>query len=613
MSHLLGFSRPPQHDTYADRMNILSLIYNIAPTPHSPTTVYNSPSTVTTRPPSPVSGTSTDDDTSDPIPRTPLYITEHFQNTAHHFMEGGLDNNAEHDDMEAIGSAMFGLESPTVSSSLGRRGSDSSDSSPHPYAAPILGGLPEQQQQRRPSAPPPQTYDRNQIASLGPRAGSFSGRRTSNALQPAAPPPVSSLPAAPPSNQRHTDIDPRQRHAAPGHRAAPLWETNHDRPMYMTRQSVDMEEAISPRSVRPSARLQSSPPSDYQSGLPSAVARNTIMKSPPPSLSIKPRGDLSPPPSPKSTTHATDQLINSSTIQGTISQRRNKTGSTKSSPIDAPASPPTTAKPLSGPVNRNRSSSQPGRRPDLDNSQVSPGEARPPLPPSASYSRKPSHGSKSHVALNSPPQLKIQTELSPPNSAYAYALPAHSMHLPMTPTSPLPPVSPPDAMRKPYHMMGLVRATMTSKTGGYLTRRLHVPQEVWSQGGAKLTNVLEKVRVIEVLCAAMDELSQYSTEHFGAGNLSAGINTGVTAVSKRSADGWNSKLEEFSSICDGVVASFGKKLNVGEGFVLKKHGGVGFIQCSEKMTQTDMLILIQMTSWGGKLKGQFEKLTNQKR
>lgn len=66
MSHSLNFALrsshefTSQHDTYADRMNILSLIYSITPPPHSPSsTVYPpsvSTSTDSTQPPSPVSG-----------------------------------------------------------------------------------------------------------------------------------------------------------------------------------------------------------------------------------------------------------------------------------------------------------------------------------------------------------------------------------------------------------------------------------------------------------------------------------------------------------------------------------------------------------------------------
>ena len=122
--------------------------------------------------------------------------------------------------------------------------------------------------------------------------------------------------------------------------------------------------------------------------------------------------------------------------------------------------------------------------------------------------------------------------------------------------------------------MNLLRNTMTSKTGGYVTRRLHVPHEVWSQGGAKLNNVLEKVRVVEVLCSALEDLQAASVDQFGAGSVSAGMAMGIGSVGRKQGDAWVAKLEEFSSVCDGVVANFGKKLGVGEGFVLKKTTGV---------------------------------------
>lgn len=115
---------------------------------------------------------------------------------------------------------------------------------------------------------------------------------------------------------------------------------------------------------------------------------------------------------------------------------------------------------------------------------------------------------------------------------------------------------------------------MTSKTGGYVTRRLHVPYEVWSQGGAKLNNILEKVRVVEVLCSALEELQHSSVENFGPGSVSSGMGMGIGSVGRKEGEAWIAKLEEFSSVCDGVVANFGKKLGVGEGFALKKTTGV---------------------------------------
>lgn len=115
---------------------------------------------------------------------------------------------------------------------------------------------------------------------------------------------------------------------------------------------------------------------------------------------------------------------------------------------------------------------------------------------------------------------------------------------------------------------------MTSKTGGYITRRLHVPQEVWSQGGAKLTNIPEKVRVVEVLSSALEEIQNFSVEYFGAGNVSSGMALGINSIGKKEAELWAAKLEEFSNVCDGLVGNFGKKLGVGEGFATKKNSGV---------------------------------------
>lgn len=98
--------------------------------------------------------------------------------------------------------------------------------------------------------------------------------------------------------------------------------------------------------------------------------------------------------------------------------------------------------------------------------------------------------------------------------------------------------------------------------------------EVWSQGGAKLNNTLEKARVVDVLCAAFEELETCSVEYFGAGNVSSGLALGIGSIGRREGEMWVAKLEEFSLVCDGVVGNFGKKLGVGEGFVIKKNTGV---------------------------------------
>jgi hypothetical protein len=97
------------------------------------------------------------------------------------------------------------------------------------------------------------------------------------------------------------------------------------------------------------------------------------------------------------------------------------------------------------------------------------------------------------------------------------------------------------------------------------------------------------VRIVSILCSALEELQTSSGEHFGAGNVSSGLALGIGSIGRKEGEAWLARLEEFSAVCDGVVANFGKKLGVGEGFVLKK------------------------TTWGDKLTRRFDKFTNGKK
>ena len=115
---------------------------------------------------------------------------------------------------------------------------------------------------------------------------------------------------------------------------------------------------------------------------------------------------------------------------------------------------------------------------------------------------------------------------------------------------------------------------MVSTSGGYITRRLHVPYDVWSQGGAKLANLPEKIRVVEVLCDALAEVQNASVEFCGPMGVANGMGLGIGSVTRQDGQLWTNKLEEFLLVCDNVVSSFGKKLGVGEGFVVKKSSGV---------------------------------------
>lgn len=100
----------------------------------------------------------------------------------------------------------------------------------------------------------------------------------------------------------------------------------------------------------------------------------------------------------------------------------------------------------------------------------------------------------------------------------------------------------------------------------------------------------EKVRVVEVLCSSLEEVQHISGSIFGAGNVSSSMAPGI---GKKEGELWSLKLEEFSHVCDGVVANFGKKLGVGEGFMIKKASGVRFFFLSN----LPKLVFILTANW----------------
>lgn len=148
---------------------------------------------------------------------------------------------------------------------------------------------------------------------------------------------------------------------------------------------------------------------------------------------------------------------------------------------------------------------------------------------------------------------------------------------------PPPPLAPPtNAVLKPYRLMDLLYTTMTSDSGGYITSRLHVPNEVWSQTGVKLSNLSEKIRVVEILISGLEEVqvaSQKFITNKKDNNSHAFFSTLVYPFTRLGHDDdiqrWLIKLDDWNAVCDGILASFGRKLGVGEGFVTKKNGGAG--------------------------------------
>ncbi|KAF8167904.1 hypothetical protein B0H34DRAFT_854752 [Crassisporium funariophilum] len=575
------------HDTYADRMNILSIIYSIPAVPYPTSSLYSNTtiSTDSTTSNSPTTSTSPSSDSSPHIPHQ--VYTPHIQDEPQLYTISNPPYTPDIDSSRDV-DGVYTLDEEVL------RGS-------------VISGLPANQH------PYSVSYD-SFPQHPAPTRHSMSARRgrISSQLPPKPPPPTNSLPPAPVMNEPKPNLStPTTRRPdaqlrigdSIGHRRTssglgalteetdeigrldpyPQSHTDYpENPLY-----IPDTPRTTKRDSPPLPPLPSPPLPPDNSGMPRSLPPSRTPPSPRLSNAARPRG------SSQLTTRtelATVPHINATT-QGTIHQRR-KTSAPPSTRSASPADSITSAGsaphsksvvpslPNNGIISgRHRSSSQPGRRPSLIGGKISP----PPLPGSSVVNgtpRKPSIPSRLNANVSLDPQSLQSISFN-----QTYGFPGN---LPTTPTSPLPPIGPADPLLKPYHMMNLLRNTMTAPTGGYVTRRLHVPCEVWSQGGVKLTNLDEKIRVVTCLGAALETLQLSSAEHFGAGNVSSGLALGIGSIGRREANAWLLKLEEFSSVCDMVVSNYGKKLGVGEGFVLKK------------------------STWGGKLTRQLDKFTNGK-
>ncbi|ESK98404.1 hypothetical protein Moror_154 [Moniliophthora roreri MCA 2997] len=627
-----------EHDTYADRMNILSIIYSIPPMPYTSSSIYSA--AFNSNELAQAAAGAEESDTYPSANHTPN--NEPTQSYSDH----PYGHDRPDDGVAAIGTAMFfdDLPSPARSDILGLPPQSSS----HPYATAQYDSIVSEPSSSLVAPIPTQlpiAIPANNLSSPGNRnaLASRRSRALSSGIPPALPPPAVSPPPAPiatayepePTPSRHLEVSNRPRgDSSVGHR-----RTGSGSRLGILEEEERAEDSYSEELLRqPISHHQES--SRYQSPSKRDNSRMTQFESPPlppvpsptssdtpgtprtPSQtsakpSASPRVANARPRNTSSVSARSDgslNIINTTTNQGTISQRRLTKSSApptprSSSPAESTASagslPPiprgvpsslpgasTVSLPSSG--GRSRSSSQPGRRPSIingHNGHNTPNEQLPPLPTNGITQRKTSYTGNSKLNPNAqqPTPLTVQTDIPNVNglqSAFGFSIVATGM--PITPTSPLPPAAPTDPLRKPYHLMNLLRTTMMSNTGGYITRRLHVPQEVWSQGGAKLGNLIEKVRVIGILCQALEDLQEFSSEYFGAGNVSSGLALGIGSIGRREGEMWVSKLEEFSLVCEGVVADFGKKLGVGEGFAVKK------------------------TTWSDKLGRRFDKFTNGK-
>ncbi|KAG9104603.1 hypothetical protein FRC06_000749 [Ceratobasidium sp. 370] len=204
---------------------------------------------------------------------------------------------------------------------------------------------------------------------------------------------------------------------------------------------------------------------------------------------------------------------------------------------------------------RLRASSQPGRRPSAPGSTDGTGLI------AAARKASASHTSRMLFVRGIPSPVPLGLAISAAGMSPHNSSPSLVVHVVMPSVPASAPISrtPASPQRRPFHLMACLYASLTRRSGGYLTPRLHVPHEVWSQGGAKLMNVGEKVRVVDALVDHLIGVREVSDGFFGG---------------RRGGEEWLRRLEEWGRVCESLVGEHGKKLGVGEGVTGKKSSGV---------------------------------------
>ncbi|CAG8524805.1 625_t:CDS:2 [Acaulospora colombiana] len=140
--------------------------------------------------------------------------------------------------------------------------------------------------------------------------------------------------------------------------------------------------------------------------------------------------------------------------------------------------------------------------------------------------------------------------------------------LPTVKNSALPEPPPKDIHLRPFWLMRLLERTMT--TGGYLTPKLYIPCNLWLQGHAKLTAIDTKISSCDVVLNCLIRLSKTSIDDIA--NLSR-------------------ELEGIESIIEGLQNSLARKLS----YVESTNG---------KSRQSTSSLM----NWGSKLSRSLDKM-----
>jgi hypothetical protein len=140
--------------------------------------------------------------------------------------------------------------------------------------------------------------------------------------------------------------------------------------------------------------------------------------------------------------------------------------------------------------------------------------------------------------------------------------------------SPQPQPAPQDILHRPFHLLRLTRLSMYGK-GAYLTRKLFVSSDVWSQGGSKVLHLDTKIQVLHALSNHLEAIASVSASLLPEGSeavYSSELGGGETPKSAMKMSPSPAQVGvEFVKILD----DFESTMEVGRTTLEKKVGSLG--------------------------------------
>lgn len=176
------------------------------------------------------------------------------------------------------------------------------------------------------------------------------------------------------------------------------------------------------------------------------------------------------------------------------------------------------------------------------------------------------------------------------------------------PPYPTLPVAP---LRRPFQLMHLIQASIAG--GSFITPRIFVPQQIWTQAGVKLVAIETKVRMLDLLSSGLETLALR-----GLSPTQAAAPRAVLPLEARAHLALLIReLDSFEGLMEGIGSTLEKKLGYAPTLGSKKS----VVSCFPPhfllilLTWTDLARFHQasFSAWSSKLSRSLDRVTNGRR